>query len=63
MITTQLTPPIECECTLCPEGYKQKAKYYARMANGKWEYVCEAHYRAYGVGLGVGKGQYLRDTQ
>jgi hypothetical protein len=26
---------------------------------GPWAYMCQAHYAAYGVGLGTGRGQKL----
>ncbi len=41
------------------------ARYDAKTKMGPWAYMCETHFRVYGVGLGLGKGQKLepcRDT-
>ena len=41
------------------------AKYDAKTKMDPWAYMCEPHFKAYGIGLGVGKGQMLkqhRDT-
>ncbi len=35
------------------------AQYDARLTIGSWADVCEKHFKAYGVGLGTGKGQRL----
>ena len=35
------------------------ARYDARMEFGSWAYMCEEHFKQYGIGLGTGKGQKL----
>ena len=35
------------------------AHYDGRTTLGPWAYMCEAAFREYGVGLGLGKGQRL----
>ena len=47
-------------CDFCKEdGEDRPAEYNARTVSGYWAYLCLAHYRGYGVGLGLGKGQKL----
>lgn len=36
-----------------------EAHYDAKTNMGPWGYMCEAHYRTHGIGLGLGKGQRL----
>lgn len=43
------------KCDFCSE----KAKYDARTRMGPWAYLCEKHFKEYGVGLGLGRGQML----
>ena len=38
---------------------KVEAKYDAATEMGPWADMCEAHYRRYGIGLGLGLGQRL----
>jgi len=42
-------------CDFCGEVARVDGK--TRL--GCWAYMCPAHYRAFGVGLGLGKGQVL----
>ena len=42
-------------CDFCGEVARVDGK--TRL--GSWAYMCPAHYRAFGVGLGLGKGQVL----
>lgn len=42
-------------CAVCG----QTARYDARTKQGPWAYLCEGHYRAFGIGLGPGRGQRL----
>lgn len=37
-----------------------KASYDGKTRLGGWAYMCEFHFRAYGVGLGTGRGQLVR---
>jgi len=43
------------KCDVCGT----EAHYDARTHTGQWGYLCEAHFRTMGVGLGLGKGQRL----
>jgi len=42
-------------CDFC----KQRAQYDGKTNMGAWAYMCEAHFRQYGVGVGLGRGQRL----
>ena len=42
-------------CDFCPAT----AKYDGKTASGPWAYLCAAHFKTQGVGLGTGKGQRL----
>lgn len=44
------------KCDFCEET----AAYDGRTKMGPWAYMCELHFKAYGVGLGVGRGQKLK---
>ena len=47
-------------CDICREqGRQRPAQYDGKTVWGPWAYMCEAHWRRYGVGLGLGKGQRL----
>lgn len=47
-------------CDLCrEEGKSVEAEVDGRMNTGQWAYMCKAHHKKYGVGLGMGKGQKL----
>ena len=47
-------------CDFCRnEGKETVARYDGRTVYGAWAYMCPSHYRRYGVGLGLGKGQRL----
>ena len=43
------------KCDFCDDT----ARYDGRTALGPSAYMCECHFRQYGVGLGLGKGQRL----
>lgn len=54
------------DCDLCKsrhalvEYYLVKpAGYDARTIIGSWAYLCEEHFKEFGIGLGLGKGQRL----
>lgn len=36
------------------------AKYDGATKEGPWAYMCERHFRTWGVGLGIGRGQRLK---
>lgn len=35
------------------------AKYDGKTKMGPWGYMCNQHFKQYGIGLGLGKGQQL----
>jgi hypothetical protein len=37
----------------------ERALYDGKTIHGPWAYMCEEHFKMYGVGLGTGKGQRL----
>ena len=45
-------------CDFC----KDEAVYDGRTVMGPWAMMCPEHYMEHGVGLGVGKGQFLLGT-
>jgi len=50
------------DCDICCEGNGQRrrpAVYDARTVVGPWANLCQIHFDAIGVGLGLGKGQRL----
>jgi len=42
-------------CDFC----RREAKYDGKTKMGPWAYMCEFHFRQFGLGLGSGKGQRL----
>jgi len=48
-------------CDLCKlEGVRPRiARYDGKTRSGQWAYMCEDHFRWYGIGLGEGRGQKL----
>lgn len=47
-------------CDICSQsGKNTPAKYDALLNLGGWGNVCETHFRQFGTGLGLGKGQEL----
>lgn len=42
-------------CSFCPLA----AKFDGATVFGPWAYMCEEHFAAHGIGLGVGVGQRL----
>lgn len=48
------------DCDFCKEANKQTPAHVdGKTVMGPWAYMCAAHYKRYGVGLGTGKGQIL----
>lgn len=43
------------KCDFC----SKPASYDGKTAMGPWAYMCDTHFRMYGVGLGLGRGQKL----
>lgn len=43
------------ECDFC----KHDAYYDGKTKVGPWAYMCPVHFKAYGTGLGLGRGQWL----
>jgi hypothetical protein len=52
---TQVTVPKLPKCDFCDE----RALYDGKTTVGPWGYMCRKHFREYGTGLGLGKGQKL----
>jgi hypothetical protein len=47
-------------CDICQQdGTYTEAKYDGATRMGPWAYMCDIHFRMYGVGLGTGAGQRL----
>jgi len=66
MIQKRVRPHVEVlveslpDCDMCKSGFiKRKARYDGRTRMGPWAYMCKVHFRLYGVGLGLGRGQKL----
>lgn len=57
------------QCDFCAEAAKAGGRGSAlavvdgRTVYGAWAYMCEAHFRRFGVGLGLGQGQRLKLRQ
>ena len=50
-------------CDLCKQNGKTTPAVYDGATNmGPWGYMCEGHFRQFGVGLGEGRGQKLFTT-
>ena len=48
------------DCDFCSQsGRDVKAEYDGKTSLGPWANMCKAHFRMYGMGLGLGKGQKL----
>lgn len=51
------------DCDLCQliVGPRSPAAYDGKttLGHGPWAYMCEEHFRDFGVGLGTGRGQRL----
>lgn len=60
MGSTKVSLPRYPNCDLCGSaGATVQAKYDGKTTMGPWAYMCEKHFKKYGVGLGLGKGQEL----
>ena len=46
-------------CDFCRDwmGRATEARYDAKTMGGPWANMCERHFEAHGIGLGVGRGQ------
>ena len=47
------------QCDFCKLPNRKLARYDGRTNRGFWANMCEEHFRLYGIGLGIGKGQRL----
>ncbi len=47
-------------CDICKV---RPPKYDGKTRMGPWAYMCEKCFKAYGVGLGLGKGQVLKNDK
>ena len=56
--TTQVTFIPNCDYCLT-SGIERPAYVDGVTRGGGWAYMCEVHYQAHGVGLGLGRGQKL----
>ena len=52
---TEVRVPQLPKCDFC----SKQAKYDGKTRMGPWAYMCPTHFRMYGVGLGLGRGQKL----
>lgn len=43
------------QCDFCTKS----GTYDARTFDGRWAFMCQAHFEEHGIGLGLGKGQRL----
>ena len=51
-------------CDICPPHSSKKAKYDGKTKEtGQWAYMCVKHFKEFGVGFGLGKGQRLIITE
>jgi len=51
-------------CDLCPPHQPKEARFDGKTKfNGSWGYMCKQHFKDFGVGLGLGKGQELLLTK
>ena len=47
-------------CYFCKqEGIMSKAEYDGKTKLGPWAGMCKRHFKVYGIGLGLGRGQRL----
>lgn len=57
---TLIRIPESVSCDFCEqEGTRKEAKYDGKTVYGYWAHMCEKHYRQFGIGLGIGRGQEL----
>ena len=56
---------ISSTITVCDFCYQERKRTEAvidgKTKLGPWANMCEAHFKKYGVGLGLGKGQTLKE--
>lgn len=58
--STQVEVVVLPPCDFCSmRGERKDAQYDAASRMGSWAFMCEDHFRQYGVGLGTGRGQRL----
>lgn len=58
--TVQVAKLPQCDfCKQDPLIPYQAAHYDGRTRIGPWAYMCKEHFKQYGIGLGLGKGQEL----
>lgn len=59
-VHTQRETFLDLDCDFCSQNKKiTVAMYDAKTSAGPWAYMCEEHFKKYGIGLGLGKGQKL----
>ena len=57
---TQVVVAERPPCDFCKsDGTIKPAMIDGKTKMGPWANMCNAHYRSYGIGLGLGKGQRL----
>lgn len=57
---TEVVVPVLPNCDFCQREDKEvKADCDGKTVFGPWANMCSEHYEAYGVGLGLGRGQRL----
>ena len=56
-MSTQVQVSTLPSCDVCGNG--TPAHYDAATTHGPWGFLCEQHFAAIGIGLGMGRGQRL----
>ena len=59
---TQVEVPELPQCDFCKQNplvLYQEAHYDFRTKSGQWAYGCREHFKRFGIGLGLGRGQEL----
>lgn len=60
-MSTQVTVSVIPDCDLCKASGQDPhpAIVDGKTTVGPWAFMCQAHFDAFGVGLGTGRGQRL----
>lgn len=59
MQNTETTVAAYPACDLCRPALQRDAHFDGKTDMGPWAYMCDTHFRAHGLGLGLGRGQRL----
>lgn len=62
-MSTETTVTSLPDCDLCAQDGKiEPAAYDGKTTMGPWAFMCLAHWNQYGVGVGTGRGQKLKEA-